>query len=252
MPGSAGAARHDDSGMTLPGELRAVFLDVGGPVYDDGNFLAAVLRALDDLRAEQGRGPVDRAAVQQVYDAVRARQGGSLRTALATELLGDAGLRGRLHERTRAHWTHPPGSLYPDVLPLLRALSGQVVIGVLANQEAPVVDALTRDGVAPHVDVWGISALVGHEKPSPELFTWCLDRAGCPAGQAVHIGNRLDTDVRPAAALGLGTVWVLRGEAPDHPSAEQLAEPDLAVPDLTGLAEVLLPRVPSPAGGRGA
>jgi putative hydrolase of the HAD superfamily len=238
--------------MTLPGELRAVFLDVGGPVYDDGNFVAAVVRALDDLRAEQGRGPVDRAVVQRIYDAVRARQGGSLRTALATELLGDADLRGPLHERTRRYWNHPAGTLYPDVLPLLRALSGKVVIGVLANQEAPVVDALTRDGVAPYVDVWGISALVGHEKPSPELFTWCLDRAGCSAGQAVHVGNRLDTDVRPAAALGLGTVWVLRGEAPDDPTAEQLAEPDLAVPDLTGLAEVLLPRIPSPAGGTGA
>ena len=235
--------------MTLPDELRAVFLDVGGPVYDDGNFVAAVVRALDDLRAEQGRGPVDRAAVHRVYDAVRARQGGSLRTALATELLGDAGLRGPLHERTRRYWTHPPGTLYPDVLPLLRALSGRVVVGVLANQEAPVVDALTRDGVAPFVDVWGVSALVGHEKPSPELFTWCLDRAGCAAGQAVHVGNRLDTDVRPAAALGLGTVWVLRGEAPDSPTPEQLAEPDLAVPDLTGLADVLLPRV---AGGTGA
>ena len=235
--------------MTLPADLRAVFLDVGGPVYDDGNFVAAVVRALDELRAEQGRGPVDRAAVSRVYDAVRARQGGSLRTALATELLGDAELRGRLHERTRRYWTHPPGTLYPDVLPLLRALSGRVVVGVLANQEAPVVDALTRDGVAPFVDVWGISALVGHEKPSPELFTWCLDRAGCAAGQAVHVGNRLDTDVRPAAALGLGTVWVLRGEAPDSPTPEQLAEPDLAVPDLTGLADVLLPRV---AGGTGA
>jgi FMN phosphatase YigB (HAD superfamily) len=235
--------------MTLPRELRAVFLDVGGPIYDDANYVAAVVRALDELRAEQGRGPVDRRAVTRVYDAVRARQGGSLRTALATDLLGDAGLRVELHERTRQHWTHPPGTLYPDVLPLLRALAGRVAIGVLANQEAGVVDALARDGVAPFVDVWGVSAIVGYEKPSRELFTWCLEQAGCAPGQAVHIGNRLDTDVRPAAALGLGTVWVLRGEAPDAPTPEQLCEPDLAVPDLTGLAEVLLPLTSRAGGG---
>jgi FMN phosphatase YigB (HAD superfamily) len=227
--------------MTLPRELRAVFLDVGGPVYDDANYVAAVVRALDELRAEQGQGPVDRTAVTRVYDAVRGRQSGSLRTALATDLLGDAGLRAELHERTRRYWIHPPGTLYSDVLPLLRGLAGRVAVGVLANQEAGVVDALTRDGVAPFVDIWGVSALVGYEKPSRELFTWCLERAGCEAGQAVHIGNRLDTDVRPAAALGLGTVWVLRGEAPDEPTAEQLAEPDLAVPDLTGLADLLVP-----------
>jgi putative hydrolase of the HAD superfamily len=56
----------------------------------------------------------------------------------------------------------------------------------------------------------------------------------------VHIGNRLDTDVRPAKALGLRTVWVLRGEAPDHPTPEQLAEPDIAVPTLDGLGPRLL------------
>jgi FMN phosphatase YigB (HAD superfamily) len=236
--------------MTLPRELRAVFLDVGGPLYDDENFLAAVLQALDELRAEQGRGPADRTAVRRVYDAVRARQGGSLRTALATEFLGDPGLRGELHERTRRHWVHPPGTLYPDALPLLRALHGRVAVGVLANQEAAVVDALTRDGVAPFVDVWGVSALVGHEKPSPELFTWCLQRAGAEPEQAVHVGNRLDTDVRPAAALGLGTVWVLRGEAPDEPTSEQLAEPDLAVRDLAGLADALLPLATGPGARR--
>jgi FMN phosphatase YigB (HAD superfamily) len=101
--------------------------------------------------------------------------------------------------------------------------------------------------VAPFVDVWGVSAIVGYEKPSPELFTWCLEQAGCTPGQAIHVGNRLDTDVRPAAALGLGTVWVLRGEAPNEPTPKQLAEPDLAVRDLGGLADVLLPLTPSPS-----
>lgn len=226
--------------MTLPAELRAVFLDVGGPVYDDENFVVAVLTALDGMRAAAGEGPVDRAAFRVVYDRIRAAQSGSLRTALATELLGDAGLRGELHERTREHWLHPAGSAYDDVLPFLESLPEDVAVGILANQEATVVDALTRDGVAAHVDVWGVSAIVGHEKPSPELFRWALAQAGTDPAHAVHVGNRLDTDVRPAAALGLGTVWVLRGEAPDRPTPEQLAEPDLAVPGLTGLADLLL------------
>ena len=121
-------------------------------------------------------------------------------------------------------------------------MHGRVRTGVLANQEAAVVDALTRDGVAPFIDIWGVSALVGYEKPSPEFFGWALDRAGTDAAHAVHIGNRLDTDVRPAAALGLGTVWVLRGEAPDEPTPDQLAEPDLVVDGLDGLAEILLER----------
>jgi FMN phosphatase YigB (HAD superfamily) len=229
--------------VTLRPGIRAVFFDVGGPVYDDENFVVAVLRALDELRAERDAEPVDRAVFREIYDEIRARQRGSLRTALATRLLGSADLRQELHERTRAYWVHPAGSMYPDVAPLLSRLHGTVTTGVLANQEAPVVDALRRDGLGDLIDVWGISAIVGHEKPSPELFTWALAQAGTDARHAVHVGNRLDTDVRPAKALGLGTVWVTRGEAPDRPTPEQLAEPDLAVPDLSTLADTLLPLV---------
>ncbi len=42
----------------------------------------------------------------------------------------------------------------------------------------------------------------------------------------------------------------LGGLPPDAPTPEQLAEPDLAVPDLTGLADVLLP-LTSAEDGRG-
>ncbi len=217
-------------------ELRAVFCDVGGPIYDDENFVAAVLTALDELRAEAGAAPVDRVEFRRLYDDSRAAQGASLRGALAERFLGDRGRRGELHDRTRTHWVHPAGTMYDDVLPFLRALDGRVRVGILANQEESVIRALERDGVAPFIDVWGVSAVVGHEKPSPELFHWALDRAGVLPEEAVHIGNRLDTDVRPAKALGLRTVWVLRGEAPDHPTPDQLAEPDLAVARLDGLA----------------
>jgi len=127
-------------------------------------------------------------------------------------------------------------------LAFFRALHGRVTLGVVANQEAATVDALRRDGFGDYVDIWGISAVVGHEKPSREFFDWALEQARTTAEHAVHIGNRLDTDVRPAQALGMGTVWVTRGEAPQHPTAEQLAEADVAVPDLTTVADLILPR----------
>ena len=227
--------------MSLPDPVEAVFFDIGGPLYDDANFTAAVLAALDGIRAGRGQGPADRERFRAVYDRVRARQGGSLRGALSEEFLDGRHERALLHEATRRHWRHPAGTLHDDVLPCLRALHGRVRLGLVANQEADVVRALERDGVAPLVDVWAVSALVGVEKPDPALFDWALRRAGVPAGRAVHVGNRLDTDVRPAAALGLGTVWVLRGEAPDDPTPRQLAEPDLAVRDLRGLPAALLP-----------
>lgn len=228
-------------------DVRAIFFDVGGPIYDDENFVHAVLLALDEILAERGRPPADRVRFREIYDDLRSRQSGSLRRSLAAELLGDPADRDLLHARTSPHWVHPPGSMYADVLPCLRALHPRVRIGVLANQEATVVDSLRRDGVGDLVDVWGVSALVGKEKPDPALFAWALEQAGVEPGQAVHVGNRLDTDVRPAQALGLGTVWVLRGEAPSRPTAEQLAEPDLAVSDLRPLPDAVFALDRAPA-----
>jgi len=231
------------SDVALPERIDAVFCDVGGPIYPDDSFTSAVRRALDEIQADRGAARVDQANFNRIYDDLRARQSGGLRRTLARELLGDEGLQAELHRRTAVHWRHPAGTAYPDALALFRTLHGRVTLGVLANQESSTVDAMRRDGFGPYVDVWGISGIVGHEKPSPELFGWALERAGTTAEHAVHIGNRLDTDVRPAQALGMGTVWVTRGEAPEHPTAEQLAEADVAVPDLSTVVDLLLPRV---------
>lgn len=228
--------------VSLPRQIEVVFCDVGGPIYPDENFTVALRRALDEIRSRQNRPPVLAEAFDRVYDEVRAHQAGGLRRSLARELLGEEDLKDELHWRIAAHWTHPAGTAYPDALPMFKALHGIVKLGIVANQEPWTVDALQRDGFGDLVDVWGISAIVGHEKPSQEFFDWALDRAGTSAEHAVHIGNRLDTDIRPAKALGMGTIWVLRGEAPEHPTPEQLAEPDVAVRDLTGVGDLIRAR----------
>ena len=228
--------------MGLPDRIDVVLCDVGGPIYSDDNFTAAVRLALDEIRADQEEAPIKTADFDRVYDTVRAHQSGGLRRSLARELLGDQSLQRELHRRTGEHWTHPAGTAYPDALAMFRALHGRVTLGVVANQEAATVQALRRDGFGDYIDVWGISAIVDYEKPNREFFDWALAQAGTTAEHAVHIGNRLDTDVRPAKALGMGTIWVTRGEAPAHPTPAQLAEADVSVPDLTTVAELVLAR----------
>lgn len=58
----------------MPG-LAAVFCDVGGPIYDDENFVTAVLTALDELRAADGLSPVDRQEFRLLCDRSRQAQG---------------------------------------------------------------------------------------------------------------------------------------------------------------------------------
>ena len=58
-------------------------------------------------------------------------------------------------------------------------------------------------GVKPHI--------IG--KPFPTLFQIALERANCLPGEALMIGDRLETDIQGAQELGLRSALVLTGIA---------------------------------------
>ena len=220
--------------------IRAVFIDVGGPLYDDNNFLVAVSDAVGEILIERGEHAPPFSQIKSVFDRARNTEGLSIRETLAAEFLGSSEHAAELHAVTKKYWLHPEGSLYGDAVDFLRAIKGVVKVAVVANQEEATKDALIRDGVGELIDVWGISATVGLEKPSPDFFQWALDQLGVRAGEVLHIGNRFDTDVLPAKALGMRAAWLLRGEAPDNPPADQVAKADFVLTSLEGFADTVI------------
>jgi len=223
------------------GGLDIVFLDVAGPIYDDGVYARALLSALRELGAD-----VTDEDFWFEYDVRRREQAGLTRPLVRRFLGPDADLRA-VAELTERGWRYPPEALYDDVLPALDRLAGRYRIGVLANQPEATRAALERDGVARYVDVWVVSEEVGLSKPDPRIFAHAVDAAGCPPERAVFVGNRLDNDVRPAREAGLRTIWVLRGEAPAEPTAAQLAEADVAIRTLAELPDALARLAPAVA-----
>ena len=219
----------------MPGSIDFVFLDIGGVLYDDRIYAEAWRRAL----REAGGGFADE-EFDQEYAACRAAQNGSFRRRLADRFIGGDADLDRLERLASRHWHYPPSALHADVLQSLEALrDAGFRLGVIANQPTQVRAALERDGLVPFFEVWGVSDDLGLQKPDAALFFHAVRTAGVEPGRAVMVGDRLDYDVRPAKAAGLRTVWVLRGEAPDLPTAEQLAEADAAVADLRELPEVI-------------
>jgi len=213
--------------------IEIVFLDVGGPIYDDVWFARALRDALRELGAEVGEDEF-----WQEYDRARQAQAG-MRRAFAARFLGPGADLAELSARAKRHWRYPPEALHADVRPCLERLAGRYRLGVLANQPDATRAALERDGVGRYIDVWVVSDEVGFEKPDPRIFAYALRKAGCEPAAAAYVGDRLDNDVRPAKAAGLGTVWLLRGEAPPAPTPEQLAEPDVAIRSLAELPDAL-------------
>lgn len=219
----------------MPGSVDFVFLDIGGVLYDDRVYAEAWRRAL----REEGAVFTD-LEFDEEYASCRRDQNRSFRKRLAERFLGPDADVDALEKVAARYWNYPPGALHPDVRPCLEALTARGFrLGIIANQPSQVRSAMVRDGLVGFFEVWGVSDDLGLQKPDPKLFTHALQTAGVEPGRAVMVGDRLDYDVRPAARAGMRTVWVLRGEAPDEPTPEQLAEADAAIRDLTELPDVL-------------
>jgi FMN phosphatase YigB (HAD superfamily) len=219
----------------VTGPVTFVFLDIGGVLYDDRVYADALRRALREAGAV-----FDDEEYEAEYAACRSAQNGSFRRRLATRFLGpDADLEA-LERLAWKHWAYPPGVLFADVVPALDALrAAGYGLGVIANQPTQVRSALERDGLVPYFQVWGVSEDLGLQKPDPALFVHAVRTAGVRPSETAMVGDRLDYDILPAKEAGMRTVWVLRGEAPDRPTPEQLAAPDVAVEDLRGMVAVI-------------
>lgn len=214
--------------------LSFVFFDIGGVMYDDRIYATAIQRALRELGASFTDEEFD-----AEYTQVRARQHGPFRRRLADRFLGPGADIARLEALAAPNWAYPAESLESDVHPCLEKLRGRFRLGVIANQPSAVRGALERDGLSGYFEAWGLSDDLGLHKPDPRLFEAALHEAGIEAGRAAMVGDRLDYDVRPARQVGMHTVWVLRGEAPDEPTPAQLDEADAAIRGLDELPAVL-------------
>jgi putative hydrolase of the HAD superfamily len=215
--------------------IRMVFLDVGGVLYDDRVYARAWRKAL-----REAGGDFTDEEFDQEYAACRAAQDGSFRRRLADRFLGPHADVDLLAKVAARYWDYPPTAVQPEAASTLDALrEAGYRLGLIANQPSDVRNALRRDGLGTYFDTWAISDDLGLHKPDPALFVEALRVAKVEPARAAMVGDRLDYDIRPAAAAGMRTVWLLRGEAPDEPTEAQLAEPDAAIHDLAELPGAL-------------
>jgi HAD superfamily hydrolase (TIGR01549 family) len=206
--------------------IEMVFLDIGGVLYDDTVYARAWHRALRDAGARFTDAEFD-----EEYTRARTEQSGSFRRRLVARFLPEGDLR-ELETLAGRYWHYPPSALYDDVVACLEELKVGYRLGVIANQPGEVRTAMRRDGLERFFEVWGVSDDLGVGKPDPALFELAVKAAGVAPGAGVMVGDRLDYDIRPAKRVGLKAIWMLRGEAPDDPTPEQLAETDGAIKTL--------------------
>lgn len=124
--------------------------------------------------------------------------------------------------------------VYPETPDFLAKLKAQgFCLGVISNSFGTIEQQLERVGLARHFQVIIDSALVGVEKPHPEIFRIALSHVlgGIEPSQAVFVGDTNATDMGGAALAGL------RGILIDRVGAYPKAEPPriTSLPELEGL-----------------
>jgi len=77
-------------------------------------------------------------------------------------------------------------------------------------------------------------------KPSPALYEMALQRMGLQPDEALVVGDRLETDIVGAQALGCRTALVLSGVSTAQQAADWSPALDLILPDLTAVLNVLI------------
>lgn len=100
-------------------------------------------------------------------------------------------------------------------------------LGVISNSVGTMEEQLGRLDLARHFDTILDSAVVGVEKPHPEIFHMALGRAKLQASEAIFIGDTYATDIGGASLVGLQGVLIDRVGAyskVDCPRITALAE----------------------------
>ncbi|HYM15107.1 MAG TPA: HAD family hydrolase [Dehalococcoidia bacterium] len=202
----------------------AIFFDMDGTILDwqtgmeaswaaacsahcDGTFAPGAMHELirkrrtwfwsDAVRAYAGRMDLDGASREIV------------RHAFADSGLSDLSLAHRIADDYRARRAAEIAP-YPGAIEALEALRAWGVrMALITNGEAKNQRrSVERFGLERYFDCIIIEGEFGAGKPDERVFRHALATTGCEPAGAWMVGDSLEADIAPAAALGLHAVWV--------------------------------------------
>ena len=153
----------------------------------------------------------------------------------------DADIRQERRRRVEAGYAElfVPEDLFPDAVPALSALrDAGYRVGIAGNQ--PRAAERLFDDLGVDLDLVASSESLGVEKPDAAFFAAIVDRLGLPPSSIAYVGDRVDNDVRPAAAAGMAAVFLRRGPwAWLQAGRDPVPEAAAVIDDLTGIVDVL-------------
>ena len=129
---------------------------------------------------------------------------------------------------------------FPDTAAALQKLKQQYKLAILSNIDDDLF-ARSNRRLAVQFDYIVTAQQVRSYKPAHGHFDAILARSGLPKERILHVAQSLFHDHVPAKLLGFDTAWINRRRDKTGPGATPVAEaqPDLEVPDLKSLVDLL-------------
>jgi len=129
---------------------------------------------------------------------------------------------------------------FPDTVAALRRLKSRYKLAVLSNVDDDLF-AFTSPKLGVSLDHVVTAQQARAYKPSLKLFRLAKERITVAPKRWLHVAQSIYHDVPPAQSLGLATVWVNRPSPRAGVGAAKAAsaKPDLEVPDLKTLADLV-------------
>lgn len=132
------------------------------------------------------------------------------------------------------HWVYEAAVLYPDVHPVFdQLIDAGYTLGIVSNWPHTLGLTCEHLGLTGCCPVVVASAECGFMKPHPAIFEIALTRAGVRPERTLYVGDRYDTDVVGARAVGMTSVLLRREPGDDTVEDVQV------IVDLRGVLDLL-------------
>jgi len=191
-----------DAGNTLiflnPSELLPIFREVGVEANED-LFWEAEFRARLGLArtVEDGATGTEDHMWQAYFSELFSRCG------VPSEQLAHVGTRVKEVHAESHLWTH----VDPATAPALEALKDQGYrLAVISNADGRVEGLIRDAGIHHFFEFVMDSAVVGVEKPNPEIFLRACDQMGVGPEESVYVGDLYPVDVLGARKAGMEAI----------------------------------------------
>lgn len=195
--------------------VQAVFIDFYGTVvHEDGKVIRRVSQEIFDSGNVNDKSEIGTYWWKEFQTAFLASYGDNFKTQRELEYqslyktiqhfesTADAG---RLSNKMFEHWIKPP--IFEEAKQFFEICPVPVYIVSNIDRE-DIKKAIEFHGLKP-TGVFTSEDAKSY-KPRKELFEFALNSTGLSAGQVVHIGDSLSSDVEGASSVGIVAVWVNR------------------------------------------